>query len=430
MFTNTRGTVPLRLQKLDQDGNPLSGAVFQLQNADGDTLNVVKNGDGSYSAVSRAADVIDTTQLYYIAAAGNQNYVVGQNTSLSTFDAQLQKKTGADTQKVRVYQQTDGSYSFQSAANGKWLDLDRGKLDNGTLIHFWENASTPTTHDYQKWYLSVNKDGTFKIKPRVAVLHESTIVFDLNQASFAEGQKIQGWADNDSPAQKWLLVPVDPVQSPAATQDLEVGATGELTVTGLLPGCYTLTETKVPAGFRDSLGEISLKVNADGTVIVTKPNVFVEVDGKGALLKIKNQHEDVDLTLEKRLLHSTVTTKFSFTVTYTTPDGSTLQETVQLRGGDQQTLTLPYGSEVTITEENHDGFAVAFQTGGTTLDSDNGSCTFRLTENILITAVNSAGYALPSTGGGGTGWFMTAGLLLLCGAALAGICLRKRRDAH
>lgn len=103
---------------------------------------------------------------------------------------------------------------------------------------------------------------------------------------------------------------------------------------------------------------------------------------------------------------------------------------MQLRGGDQQTLTLPYGSEVTITEENHDGFAVAFQTGGTTLVSDNGSCTFRLTENILITAVNSAGYALPSTGGGGTGWFMTAGLLLLCGAALAGICLRKRRDAH
>ena len=264
----------------------------------------------------------------------------------------------------------------------------------------------------------------------MAVLHESTIVFDLNQAAFAEGQKIQGWADNDSPAQKWLLVPVDPVQSPAATQDLEVGATGELTVTGLLPGCYTLTETKVPAGFRDSLGEISLKVTADGTVIVTKPNVFVEVDGKGALLKIKNQHEDVDLTLEKRLLHSTVTTKFSFTVTYTTPDGSTLQETVQLRGGDQQTLTLPYGSEVTITEENHDGFAVAFQTGGTTLDSDNGSCTFHITEDIHIIAVNSAGYALPSTGGGGTGWFMTAGLLLLCGAALAGICLRKRRDAH
>lgn len=430
MFTNTRGTVPLHLQKLDQDGNPLSGAVFRLQNADGDTINVVKNGDGSYSAVTSAADVIEPGKLYYITAAGDQSYVVGQNTSLSTFDAQLQKKTGADTQKVRVYQQTDGSYSFQSAANGKWLDLDGGKLDNGTLIHFWENASTPTTHDNQKWYLSVNKDGTFKIKPRVAVLHESTIVFDLNQASFAEGQKIQGWADNDSPAQKWLLVPVDPVQSPAATQDLEVSATGELTVTGLLPGCYTLTETKVPAGFRDSLGEISLKVTADGTVIVTKPNVFVEVDGKGALLKIKNQHEDVDLTLEKRLLHSTVTTKFSFTVTYTTPDGSTLQETVQLRGGDQQTLTLPYGSEVTITEENHDGFAVAFQTGGTTLDSDNGSCTFRLTENILITAVNSAGYALPSTGGGGTGWFMTAGLLLLCGAALAGICLRKRRDAH
>lgn len=428
VFTNTRGTVPLRLQKLDQDSNPLSGAVFRLQNADGDTINVVKNGDGSYSAVTSAADVIEPGKLYYITAAGDQSYVVGQNTS--NFDAQLQKKTGANTQRVCVYQQTDGSYSFQSVENNKWLDLDAGGLTDGTLIHFWENPSTPTKHDNQKWYLSVNKDGTFKIKPRVAVLHESNLVFDLSQASFTEGQKIQGWADNDSPAQKWLLVPVDPVQSPAATQDLEVSATGELTVTGLLPGCYTLTETTVPEGFRNSLGEISLKVNADGTVIVTKPNVFVEVDGQGALLKIKNQHKDVDLTLEKQLLHSTVTTKFSFTVTYTTPDGSTLQETVQLRGGDQQTLTLPYGSKVTITEENHDGFAVAFQTNGMTLDSDNGSCSFPLTENILITAVNSAGYALPSTGSGGTGWFMTAGLLLFCGAALASICLRKRRDAH
>ena len=84
MFTNTRGTVPLHLQKLDQDGNPLSGAVFQLQNADGDTLNVVKNGDGSYSAVSRAADVIDTTQLYYITAAGDQSYVVGQTVLIAS----------------------------------------------------------------------------------------------------------------------------------------------------------------------------------------------------------------------------------------------------------------------------------------------------------------------------------------------------------
>lgn len=429
VFTNTHSeTVPLRLQKLDQDSKPLSGAVFQLQNAYGDTINVVRDGDGRYSAVTSAADVIEPGKLYYITAAGDQSYVVGQNTS--NFDAQLQKKTGANTQKVRVYRQNDGSYSFQSAANGKWLDLDAGGLTDGTLIHFWENPSTPTTHDNQKWYLSVNKDGTFKIKPRVAVLRESNLVMDLNGGSIGEGGKIQGWEDNSTIAQKWLLVPVGPVQSPAATQDLEVGATGELTVTGLLPGCYTLTETTVPAGFRDSLGEISLKVNADGTVIVTKPNVFVEVDGQGALLKIKNQHKDVDLTLEKRLLHSTVTTKFSFTVTYTTPDGSTLQETVQLRGGEQQKLTLPYGSEVTITEENHDGFAVAFQTNGMTLDSDNGSCSFRLRENILITAVNSAGYALPSTGGGGTGWFMTAGLLLFCGAALASICLRKRRDAH
>ena len=115
-------------------------------------------------------------------------------------------------------------------------------------------------------------------------------------------------------------------------------------------------------------------------------------------------------------------------------DGYVAEEPTALEVcGKDDTLTyLPFVNNDTgfTATDAETGIAVAFQTGGTTLDSDNGSCTFRLTENILITAVNSAGYALPSTGGGGTGWFMTAGLLLLCGAALAGICLRKRRDAH
>ena len=57
VFTNTRGTVPLYLQKLDQDGKPLSGAVFRLQNADGDTINVVKNRDGIYAAITSAASL-------------------------------------------------------------------------------------------------------------------------------------------------------------------------------------------------------------------------------------------------------------------------------------------------------------------------------------------------------------------------------------
>ncbi len=431
VFTNTRGSVPLHLQKLDQDGNLLSGAVFQLRNAAGETINVFKNGDGSYSAVSSAADVIEPGKLYYITAAGEQSYVVGQNTSLSNFDAQLQKKTGADTQKLRVYQQTDGSYSFQSAANGKWLDLDAGGLTDGTLIHFWDNDYTPTKHDNQKWYLSVNSDGTFKIKPRVAVLKESNAVMDLSGGTLSEGQKIQAWAGNTSIAQKWLLIPVDPAQSPVVTtQELEVSATGELTVTGLLPGSYTLTETKVPEGFRDSLGTVSVRIGADGKVSLTKPNVFVEADDTGLLLKVTNQHEDIDLTLEKQVVHSDTTQDFPFTITYRDADGTDVTvASPKLSGGASSgPFTIPYGVTVTIREEKHDGFTLTFYNGATLLESSGDSCTFRMTENVTITAVNTAGYALPSTGGGVV-WYQLTGLLLLMTAGLLYVSsLRRRRE--
>ena len=82
---------------------------------------------------------------------------------------------------------------------------------------------------------------------------------------------------------------------------------------------------------------------------------------------------------------------------------------------------------VTIREEKHDGFALTFYNGGTLLESDGDSCTFRMTENVKITAVNTAGYALPSTGG--VVWYQLTGLLLLMTAGLLYVlCLRRRRE--
>ena len=103
---------------------------------------------------------------------------MGQN------DAQLQEKTDSNAQKMYVVRQTDGSYSFRCEENKRYLDLDSANLEDGHLVHFYlgENGNDDTPHTNQKWYLIANGDGTFKIKPRVAVLNQSTAVLDLNTA--------------------------------------------------------------------------------------------------------------------------------------------------------------------------------------------------------------------------------------------------------
>ena len=136
----------------------------------------------------------------------------------------------------------------------KWLDLDsNGKFANGTTVHFYRDTSETPANDYQKWYLSVNGDGTLKIKPRIAALSDDkdaqNRVLDLNGATVQDGTKIQFWDDNGSPAQKWSIVPVDPAAELSTTTELAVNDSGLLTLSGLLPGTYTLTEIAAPEGF-------------------------------------------------------------------------------------------------------------------------------------------------------------------------------------
>lgn len=60
--------------------------------------------------------------------------------------------------------------------------------------------------------------------------------------------------------------------------------------------------------------------------------------------------------------------------------------------------------------------------------SDSDSCSFTITDDVTITAVNSTGYELPSTGGGGTAWFTLAGLLLMTGAAALTLLRRRAKE--
>ena len=98
-----------------------------------------------------------------------------------------------------------------------------------------------------------------------------------------------------------------------------------------------------------------------------------------------------------------------------------------LAGGASDTLKIPYGAAVTITETAHDGFAVTFKSGETLLSSGD-SYTFKMTADAAITAFNAAGYALPGTGGGAL-WLQLAGaaLVLLTLPAYNWIKMKKRK---
>lgn len=426
LFTNTmtyKGAITL--QKQDLDGNSLSGARFQLADGNGKTVSFVQDGNG-YTVPSTADDLIKDGELYYIASAAGDagKWVIGW-TSAETDGvpnaAQLQQKTDSKTQRFRVVRNDDGSYCFVYGAQKSSLDLDRGDCKNGHVVHFYNH----TTHDNQKWYITVTETG-LKIKPRQAVLNNSTAVLDLNGGTLTSGGKIQVWEDNNSKAQRWKLVPVNPAAAVTTTDTLTVGANGLLTIRGLLPGTYTLKEVTAPDGYQ-TMADATIKVDANGRV--TRVSDSPLVSAKDSQITVKNRPTDKTLTLTKQVVGAaTGNQKFGFTVTYVDAiTGETKTEKWNLANGGSNTLQIPYGATVTISEPSHPGYSLSFRQGDTLVESRaDGSYQFSMTNDVDITAVNAAGYELPDTGGPGAVWYTTGGLLLM--AAAGGLLLYKNRN--
>lgn len=427
LFTNTM-TYPnaITLQKQDLDGHILTGAAFRLVDSKGNTVNVVDNGSGSYTVPSTADDLIKDGELYYIASAADDTgkWVIGW-TSAETDGvpnaAQLQQKTDSKTQQFRVVRNDDGSYCFVYEGAQESLDLDRGDCKNGHVVHFYNH----TTHDNQKWYITVTETG-LKIKPRQAVLNNSTAVLDLNGGTLTSGGKIQVWEDNDSKAQRWKLVPVNPAAAVTTTDTLTVDKDGLLTIQGLLPGTYTLKEVIAPDGYQ-TMADATIKVDANGHVTWVSGSPLVSADQ--SQITVKNRPTDKTLTLTKQVVGAaTGNQKFGFTVTYVDKiTGKSISRQLNLANGDSDKVTIPYGATVTISEPSHPGYSLSFRQGDTLVTNlDKNSYQFVITDDVTIIAVNTAGYELPDTGGPGAVWYTTGGLLLM--AAAGGLLLYKNRN--
>lgn len=438
LFTNTM-TYPnaITLQKQDLDGHILTGAAFRLVDSKGNTVNVVDNGSGSYTVPSTADDLIKDGELYYIASAAGDSYVIAYTTEADfsnktgsdqkvPYAAKLQKKDGSKAQQYRVYRQEDGSYSFRSMVDDRyWLDLDAENLENTHIVHFWDNARVPTDHDNQKWYITVTETG-LKIKPRQAVLKKSTAVLDLYASKLEQGGRIEVYEDNGTLAQRWKLVSVNPAAAVTTTDTLTVGANGLLTIRGLLPGTYILKEVTTPVGYQ-TMADATIKVDANGHV--TRVSDSPLVSAKDSQITVKNRPTDKTLTLAKQVVGAaTGNQKFKFTVTY--QDKITAEittKTLELKADGNDKLKIPYGATVTISEPSHPGYSLSFRQEDTLVTNlDENSCQFVITGDVTIIAVNTAGYELPDTGGPGAVWYTTGGLLLM--AAAGGLLLYKNRN--
>lgn len=431
LFTNTM-TYPnaITLQKQDLDGHILTGAAFRLVDSKGNTVNVVDNGSGSYTVPSTADDLIKDGELYYIASAADDagKWVIGWTNA--TTDgvpnaAQLQQKTDSKTQQFRVVRNDDGSYCFVyedgSGAQKSSLDLDRGGCENGHVVHFYNH----TTHDNQKWYITVTETG-LKIKPRQAVLNNSTAVLDLYASRLERGGRIEVYEDNGTAAQRWKLVPVNPAAAVTTTDTLTVDANGRLTIKGLLPGTYTLKEVTTPGGYQ-TMADATVKVDANGRV--TRVSGSPLVSAKDSQITVKNRPTDKTLTLTKQVAGlDTGKQKFGFTVMYVDAvTKESITQELKLADGEKGELKIPYGATVTISEPSHPGYSLSFRQGDMLVESRaDGSYQFTMTNDVAIVAVNTAGYELPDTGGPGAVWYTTGGLLLM--AAAGGLLLYKNRN--
>ena len=426
-FTNTATpNTNLNVKKVGPDGNALSGAAFTLTDSTGDPVEFIQSADGTYTVYHEELyPEIKENEGYYIALASDTQWGIGN------VDGKAKLKQGDSRQVFYVKHEADGSYSFHTSDNN-WLNLSGNNVTSGTEILIYnENNKTPPDPN-ELWYLLRNEDGSYRIQPKLAVILGTSAVLDLNGASKEDNGKIQVWTGNGTAAQKWKLVPVNPAAKPETTTNLTVSSQGQLFLQDLIPGTYTLTETGVPAHYLgmqpititvDRAGNITLGSNPEGLASVQK-------DGNGVLLQVVNKPDNVTLTLKKIVSGLKTNQKFTFQISYIPQGGGnavTLQPVELEHGQTTEPITIPYDAEVTITELNHAGFSVLYKNGEVLLQNGD-TYTFKITQDVTITAVNSTGYELPSTGGLGTVWFTLAGILLMTGAAALTLLRRRAKE--
>ncbi len=289
----------VKLEKKDEAGNSLPGAIFTIQDSKGNIMAFTYDeNEKVYSPFVEEKIDPELIGKYYIAYAANTDYVVEINGNWDGAVPILKKRNGNALQLFDITDHEGDLKSFLNVGSGKWLDLDGGSLNKGAKIHVWSN-NEPNAN--QKWHvISSDQGGGCYISPSTSNGNEWSM--DLSGGNVYDGATIHLWEKNESDAQKWLLIPAagnveENDEKVEARTDLIGDANGNLTIHDLIPGDYTITEMKSPTGYsllREPVkftlktdGNVELKGTGDGMASVGSD--VVSDEEKKIVLKIRNE---------------------------------------------------------------------------------------------------------------------------------------------
>ena len=133
------------------------------------------------------------------------------------------------------------------------------------------------------------------------------------------------------------------------------------------------------------------------------------------------------LTLTKYVSGTDTSGTFQIAVSYQSGEEQAVERTYSLGNGQSgKLLKIPAGARVTVMEPSHDGYTVCVKNKDGTLLSDSDYYSFSMEEDTELYIYNTAGVALPVTGGPSIYLFIYGGLFLMLFAVVTGYILRRR----
>ena len=225
--------------------------------------------------------------LYYIAHANNPEYVLDLK-RMGWWDAVLRRWTDTRDQMYEVIPQEDGSFAFKRAESNQWLNVSGGTAyTDGINVMFYDGGSgVAHPEKNEKWYMRANKDGSIRIQAKEASAGNLGFL-DISGGQVQENQNIQIWSGNHSAAQNWKLIPAE--NADGTETNLTVDGSGQLKITDLIPGTYTIAEMIAPTGYVLLNGPVKIQVNKDGTITKLDEGASDMADISGIELKIRNR---------------------------------------------------------------------------------------------------------------------------------------------
>ena len=158
--------------------------LYEKNSTDAQKWNVIYGSDGYYTIQNMATGK-------YLEVNGSQTH--------NGANVQLYNSNGSCAQKWQIVKNNDG-YILYSACSGKALDVAGARTTNGTNIQIYMKNGCVA----QKWYFETAPDlseGNYVIH---SALNKDRVL-DVAAASKVDGANVWLWEDNGNIAQKWQI---------------------------------------------------------------------------------------------------------------------------------------------------------------------------------------------------------------------------------